>query len=69
MNILSMNYNPNKHPCKDCKRRTPTCHGECEDYKKWNENIPKKTNTFTDFVSKGRAKVAILTRKKHDTKD
>lgn len=26
-----------KCPCKDCFDRTITCHGFCEDYKKWRE--------------------------------
>ena len=21
-----------KNPCKNCRKRTPTCHGECEEY-------------------------------------
>ncbi len=31
--------------CKDCTKRTPTCHGECEDFKeftKWNEERKKR---------------------------
>lgn len=69
MNIMSMNYDPNKHPCRYCKRRSPTCHGECEDYKEWNENRPKNYKVFDSYVPMGKAKVAILNRRKHDTKD
>ena len=25
----------NECPCKNCKKRTATCHGECELYKQW----------------------------------
>lgn len=24
-------------PCLDCQRRTPHCHGSCQDYKEWTE--------------------------------
>ena len=26
-------------PCKDCERRTLTCHGVCQEYKEWREII------------------------------
>lgn len=25
----------NNAPCYKCKKRTPECHGSCEDYKQW----------------------------------
>lgn len=34
-------------PCKDCNKRSATCHGECEEYKQWsleNEEIRKMIN-------------------------
>ena len=29
-------------PCKDCQNRKPYCHGKCEDYKKWREDLEKR---------------------------
>lgn len=58
---MSMNYDPNKHPCRYCKRRSPTCHGECEDYINWNENRPREPRSFTS--SYGKAKVGALSHK------
>ena len=26
-----------KCPCKDCQRRTLTCHGVCKEYHKWKQ--------------------------------
>jgi hypothetical protein len=39
--MLFMNYNPNKHPCKDCNKRHAFCHGECKDYQEFERNRPK----------------------------
>lgn len=46
-NVFFENYDPRNHPCKDCTKRHVGCHGECADYKSFNENRPKKrTNTY-----------------------
>ena len=29
----------NNGPCRDCKNRTITCHGECKAYLEWREQI------------------------------
>ena len=29
-------------PCKDCPKRKPYCHGKCDDYKKWREDLGKR---------------------------
>ena len=31
-----------KGPCKDCGRRSITCHTDCQDYKEWSEATRKK---------------------------
>ena len=41
-NISTMNYDPKKCPCFQCTERTPYCHGQCERYKAFNEQRPKK---------------------------
>lgn len=28
-----------KQPCKDCAKRQPKCHGSCEEYKAWHEEL------------------------------
>ena len=28
-------------PCKDCENRKPNCHGKCEDYKAYKEEVGK----------------------------
>ena len=33
-------------PCKDCKKRTPTCHGECKEYNEWLKSKEKAVNAF-----------------------
>lgn len=40
-NIVYMNYDPNKHPCRNCTKRTATCHGECQEYKDFEANRPR----------------------------
>ncbi len=38
-----------KQPCRECKERTPTCHGTCELYIEWfkeNEKIKKKKKSI-----------------------
>ena len=25
-------------PCRYCNKRTPDCHGKCEEYKEWDQN-------------------------------
>ena len=44
-------------PCKDCERRTPDCHGKCNDYLEWaSENSKirevKNEKKRVDFLSK-----------------
>lgn len=47
-------------PCKDCSRRCPHCHGECEEYADWKqerqrENLerrPPQTQGFWDWKSR-----------------
>ncbi len=43
-----------RSPCKDCERRHPGCHSECEDYRKMKEEreeIRKKIRTEIDVNS------------------
>ena len=40
-NQLFMNYDPRKHPCKDCTKRNAYCHGVCEEYKEFEQNRPR----------------------------
>lgn len=37
-----------KVPCKDCDQRTPTCHGNCENYKEYRAIVSDKG----DFIRK-----------------
>lgn len=65
-NYMYMNYDPRKHPCKDCKERTAYCHGHCDKEREFNESKPPKpTNTYCasgrmrdNFHKKGR----VITR-------
>ena len=34
-------YRPQSHPCRDCKERTPYCHGDCEKYKKFKKEYER----------------------------
>lgn len=63
-NILSMNYDPNKHPCRDCKppKRCVGCHGTCQEYIDFEKNKPKPPKNY--FSPMGKAPVAVLHRKK-----
>lgn len=36
-----MNYDPRKHPCKDCTKRNATCHGTCEYYLEFERTRPR----------------------------
>lgn len=40
-NIVYMNYDPQKHPCRDCTERNAYCHGTCERYKEFEANRPR----------------------------
>ena len=40
-NIAYMNYDPSKHPCRNCDKRHAFCHGECETYKEFERNRPR----------------------------
>ena len=40
-NALCMSYDPSKHPCRNCTKRTATCHGECKIYLDFEENRPR----------------------------
>ena len=40
-NALCMSYDPSKHPCRNCTKRTATCHGECKVYLDFEENRPR----------------------------
>lgn len=34
-------------PCKDCKKHSETCHGKCEKYKKYKDDLNEiKTTVF-----------------------
>ena len=36
-------------PCRyDCTKRSPTCHGECIDYKTWREELDKINKKVRD---------------------
>lgn len=35
-----------KVPCKDCSERHPHCHGECEKYKKFQEDSSKNKEEY-----------------------
>lgn len=41
-NFMFMNYDPRKHPCKDCTKRNAYCHGHCEEERLFNESKPPK---------------------------
>lgn len=41
-------YNPLACPCRDCQDRSVDCHSKCDKYKKWLENKPKKTNSYSE---------------------
>lgn len=48
--MLFMNYDPRKHPCKDCTERHAYCHGHCEREKAFNESRPKKKpSSYIDY--------------------
>lgn len=40
-NQFFMNYDPRKHPCKDCPNRNAYCHGTCELYKEFERTRPR----------------------------
>lgn len=46
-NYMYMNYDPRKHPCKDCKERHAFCHGHCDKEREFNETKPKKPKSYT----------------------
>lgn len=52
--LLFMNYDPRKHPCKDCQKRHAYCHGHCEEERIFNENRPKRVvrNTYINDTRK-----------------
>jgi len=36
-----MNFDPQKHPCRNCGKRHAYCHGQCEVYKEFERNRPR----------------------------
>ena len=50
--MLYMNYDPRKHPCKDCKKRHAYCHGECEEYKEFERTRPR--NPRNSYNARGK---------------
>ena len=69
-NIVYMNYDPNKHPCKNCDKRHAFCHGECQEYKDFEAKRPRTPQNLYNargklhdsFHKKGR----VLTNEKKD---
>ena len=60
-------------PCKDCFRRTVTCHGFCKEYKAWKAEADRRSETrlkaregLPDIMCK-RAKMALAKRAKRRT--
>ena len=49
-----MNYDPQKHPCRNCTKRTPTCHGECQEYKDFEAKRPRTPRNM--YNAKGKMK-------------
>ena len=51
-------------PCKDCQRRTLTCHGVCKEYQQWKQEREQANarreaeNEKTDYV------IAAMTRRR-----
>ena len=41
------------NPCKDCEKRTPTCHGDCAEYLDW------KTEKRQETIQTSKAKAAL----------
>lgn len=44
-------------PCKECKKRTPNCHGTCDIYSKWakeREKLRKKErkNKYLEYITR-----------------
>ena len=39
--MLFMNYDPEKHPCRYCTQRNAFCHGTCEKYLEFERNRPR----------------------------
>lgn len=39
---MAFNSRPGDCPCKDCDRRTVTCHGMCREYQDWKKEEEKK---------------------------
>ena len=40
-NLMSMNYDPQKHPCRNCTERNAFCHGTCQRYLDFERNRPR----------------------------
>ena len=68
--MLFMNYDPRNHPCKDCTKRTATCHGECKEYKEFERNRPRTPRNLYNARGKMRdvfhKKGRVLTNEKKD---
>ena len=39
MSFNNKDSNGSKCPCKDCERRTMTCHGVCREYQDWKKEV------------------------------
>jgi len=53
-NIVYMPFDPNKHPCKDCKERNAYCHGTCERYKEFERKRPRNPRNMYNAKGKMR---------------
>ena len=53
-NIVYMNYDPNKHPCRYCTERNAYCHGTCEKYLEFERNRPRVPRN--QYSTKGKFK-------------
>lgn len=53
-NNAYMLFDPNKHPCKDCKERNAYCHGTCERYKEFERQRPRNPRNLYNARGKMR---------------
>lgn len=53
-NIVYMNYDPQKHPCRNCDKRNAYCHGTCQEYKDFEANRPRTPRNL--YNAKGKMK-------------
>ena len=57
----------NNSPCRNCKNRKPSCHGQCVDYISWKANqfaetIDPEKKSASDFVDYQKSRNDALVR-------